>query len=260
MTDNWPPLDTHAHVDPAIERDQLLALRAVVFASTRSLSEFEASRSREDPVTIWGVGVHPALPSAVEGFSVQAFKSALNRTPLVSEVGMDERSPVPRSRQRSVFDAVLTVLADQPRIMSVHSAGATSSVLDALESRAVGVILHWWRGSHSETARAVELGCYFSINHAELRRPAVLGYVPWDRILPETDHPYGGPRSLPGRVERVEEAIAKNMGVSSEWVRRGIWGNLSRLVQLTGTSDLFNERIGRMLSVAPPPLATGHPA
>ena len=258
MKGSWPPLDTHAHVDPSIGRDELVALRAVVFACTRSLSEFEEAQNRNDPVTVWGVGVHPALPSAVDGFSRAEFESAIGRTPLVGEVGMDAKSPVPRSRQRDVLDAILTVLADEQRIVSVHSAGATSSILDLLEHRgASGVILHWWRGDQRETARAVELGCYFSINPSELTRPVVLGRVPWDRLLLETDHPYGDRRrkSQPGRVEQLEQAIADRTGIPAASVRRGIWGNLYRLVQLTGTSGLFGDRVRRMLSVAPPSLA-----
>lgn len=262
MSDSWPPLDTHAHVDPTIERTELLAVRSVIFAATRTVAEFEATRGRDDPVTVWGVGAHPGLPSAVDGFSSDAFRSALRPTPLVSEVGMDGRSPVSRTHQRNVFDEILAVLVDEPRIVSVHSAGAAAGVLDALENRPVsGVILHWWRGDVGETARAVELGCYFSINPAELGRPAVIGRVPWDRILPETDHPYGDRRekAAPGRVDRVEDAVAKKMGVSAEWVRRGMWGNVARLVDVTGTFDLFGDRIRQMLSVAPAPLGPAPP-
>jgi len=263
MSGNWPPLDLHAHVDPSIAPAELLALRAVVFAATRSLAEFEETRRRHDPITVWGVGTHPRVPAALAEFAASNLHAAIRSTPLVSEVGLDRRSPVPRVRQRRVLDEILAVLADEPRIVSIHSSGAATRVLDALEERPqAGAVLHWWRGTPAETARAVELGCFFSVNADELREPAVIGRVPWDRLLPETDHPYGDRRrrSAPGRVGPVERAIAEEMGVSISWVRRGVWGNLAGLVERTGTGRLFGGRMRGMLSAAPPPLATPIPS
>jgi len=87
---------------------------------------------------------------------------------------------------------ILDVVADEPRILSLHSYRATDQVLEELSSRpAPGVVLHWWPGSAVATRRAVDLGCYFSVNAAIFQRPATLRHLPVDRLLPETDHPYG---------------------------------------------------------------------
>ena len=264
MSENWPPLDLHAHIDPSIEPSELIALRAVVFAATRSLEEFNQTRRRRDPITVWGVGTHPGVAEALTEFTGEGLRAAIRSTPLVSEVGMDVRSPVPRDRQRRVLDGILSVLADEPRIVSIHSSGAVGWVLQALEDRPqAGAVLHWWRGGSAETERAVKLGCFFSINAAELKRPAVIKRVPWDRLLPETDHPYGNRQrdAAPGRVDLVERAIANELGVSASSVRKGMWGNLATLVDLTGTADLFSDRIKTMLSAAPGPLsATAGPS
>lgn len=115
-----------------------------------------------------------------------------------------------------------------------------SALATPAHGRQAGVIRHWWRGDPVETAHAVKLGCYFSINSAELRRPAVIGCVPWDRILPETDHPYGnhGGRPAPGQVDRVEHAIAEKMELRPHGFGEACGGTWLGLVGLTGTSAL----------------------
>ena len=57
----------HAHVDVTIDARELVALRAVIFAASRSLNESKTALDRQpgDQLTVWGLGVHPAskLPS-----------------------------------------------------------------------------------------------------------------------------------------------------------------------------------------------------
>ncbi len=253
MNAKWPPLDVHTHVAPSIHPTELLSLRAVLFVATRSLSEFESTATRADPITVWGLGVHPGLPAAIEGFSRDAFRAALPRTPLVSEIGLDARSPVPLKEQQQVFDQILGILDNEPRIISVHSAGATTACLDVVEQHAArGLTLHWWRGRPGETARAIKLGCWFSINPAELRHPRVLGRVPLSRLFTETDHPYGnrGAYARPGLVPAIETAIGVQAGTIPATVREGMWGNLAHLVDVTGTLELFPDRIRQLLQAA----------
>ncbi len=258
MSDSWPPLDLHAHIEPTIVPHELVALRAIVFAATQSLHEFRKVASRDDAVTVWGVGTHPRVPSAVSSFNVREFRKSIARTPLVSEVGLDARSAVSMSDQRRVLDDILSVLCESPRVISIHSAGATAEILDALASRTpTGIVLHWWRGTARETEAAIELGAWFSINTAELRQPVVLGKVPLDRILTETDHPFGDrqiPGHQPGQVAAIERAIATAHSTSADVVRKELWRNLARLVDATSTSPLLPDRIRRVLSAAKHPI------
>ena len=252
MTELWPPLDTHAHVEAGINPTDLLSLRAAIFAATRTLPEFETTLSRADPVTVWGVGVHPKVPIAFESFSVNRFEQSIGQSPLVSEVGLDRNSPVPMSRQQNVLEQILMTLREQPRIVSIHSVGATREVLDLIEEHTiVGVVLHWWRGTRTQTNRAIALGCRFSVNQCELERPTVIDRVPIDRILTETDFPYGGgDQAVPGSVATIEEAIAEQSQMSPAKVRRTIWANLAMLVDETDTWSLFTGPMRRMLVVA----------
>jgi TatD DNase family protein len=179
-----PPIDAHAHIDVRIAPSELHALGAVVFAVTRSLDEWEAAQRRRDQMTLWGVGCHPAVPAAATSFSEARFARALATAAFVGEVGLDRRSRVPMQRQVTVLSEILRAVQTTPRPVSLHSTGATSAVLDALEQHPVAMpILHWWRGSHAETLRALELGCVFSLNGHEAQSPKVIDVIPPDRVL-----------------------------------------------------------------------------
>jgi TatD DNase family protein len=137
---------------------------------------------------------------------------------------------------------------------TIHSAGATREVLDELERSAIrGAVLHWWLGDRSDTHRAVDLGCYFSLNIAGIRRNNLLDLIPLDRLLTETDHPFGDRRSRPqqpGNVENVEAAIAQHHDLQASDVRRLVWRNLSTVVAEAQTGHLFSRSIRRLLSAS----------
>lgn len=258
MRSALPPLDLHAHVNPATPGDDLRGLGAVVFAAARSLSESGKALQRQDDLIVWGVGSHPGVPGSHASFRADKFRSLIERTAFVSEFGLDGGVNVPLDRQMQTLREALNVLMDSPRIASLHSYRATDQLVDMLRTQPVtGVVLHWWLGSVAATKRAIELGCYFSINAAMFQRPSVLRHIPLDRLLAETDHPYGdrtgpGPHQ-PGNVLPVEYAIAKLHGLKPEDIRRIMWRNLNRLIRDTGCGHLLNRRIRSYLIVANEP-------
>jgi TatD DNase family protein len=182
------------------------------------------------------------------------FIELLCSVPLAGELGLDGASRVPLDRQRGTLRAVLTVLQHTPRIASIHSAGATKEVLDELELSPIrGAVLHWWLGDESQTLRAIELGCYFSMNIAGIRRNDLLRLIPRDRLLTETDHPLGDKRSTsprPGNVANVEAAIARHHSMEPDDVRRLIWRNLGTLVAETQTGRLFPRKVRALLAAS----------
>ncbi|WP_199183256.1 TatD family hydrolase [Cryobacterium sp. Y29] len=228
-------------------------LGAVVFVATRSLDEFASTQQRHDAVTIWGVGCHPGVVAAQNAFNAARFAGLVLTTPFVSEVGLDGRSKVPLDQQEATFRAVLHELTKIPRITSIHSSGAPRRVLEALSATPVrGVVLHWWRGTWAETARAVELGCWFSVNASGIKTPADVAHIPLDRVLTETDHPSGDrgtpePRQ-PGSVQLVEQALAEIHGMTVADIRQQIWGNFSKLVADVGVEPLLPGPVQRMVA------------
>ena len=242
-----PPLDLHAHVDPEIEATELIALRATVFAVTRSLDEAEKALKRCDQNTIWGVGCHPSLVQAQMAFDPKRFQALAEITPYVGEIGLDATSRVPMDLQKQTLSRALCILQRNPRITSLHSYKATSEILNLVtDFPQPGLILHWWLGTARETNRALELGCYFSVNRSSVRRRDLLALIPLDRVLPETDHPYGdkgGGLRRPGEVGYVEAALAEVHGLGRAEIRRRTWGTLTSIAQETRTSSLFPGRI-----------------
>ena len=247
-----PPLDLHAHIDAGIAAAELSALQAVVFAVTRSLDEAERALKRSDETTIWGVGCHPGLVGVQKEFDTERFRALVETTPYAGELGLDGVSRVPMAMQRRTLAAALSVLQRYPRITSLHSYKATSEVVSLLEEwPQPGLILHWWLGTERETERAIELGCYFSVNRSSIRKTDLLAQIPLDRVLPETDHPFGdkgrGPRR-PGQVRQVEVALAEAHGISAEEIRTRTWQTLASIVQETKTGRLLPIQVRHQLA------------
>jgi TatD DNase family protein len=248
-----PALDLHAHVDATIAAQDLVALNAAVFAVTRSLEEAGTALRRNDSMTVWGLGCHPGLIEAQKAFTASTFSELLDSTPLVGEVGLDGRSRVPIATQVTTFRSILQTLQTKPRITSIHSFAACEEVLELLaEVPTVSAVLHWWLGTPAQTARAIELGCYFSVNASMLRRSRLLEAVPLDRILTETDHPFGdrGSRSVrrPGAVSNIEDAIAAANGLRTEAVRVHVWRNLRELAFQADVVAMLPKELRRHLA------------
>lgn len=250
-----PPIDAHAHVLTSIDERELRALRSVVFAVTREPSEWAAAVERRDDLCVWGLGCHPKLAGAVAAFDPDRLAELTASTPLIGEVGLDGGSPVPMTDQRRVFQATLEIARDHSRLISIHSVRAAAAMLDDLEAvgDVTGAILHWWRGDTTETRRAIELGCFFSLNGAEAAKPKVLSTLPPDRVLTETDFPHtrraDRKAEHPGAVETIEHALGDAWSLSQDDVRRQLWKNLARICALTRTSSLMPRRLqGNLLA------------
>ncbi|MGO2081758.1 TatD family hydrolase [Glutamicibacter arilaitensis] len=255
MNKRLPPLDLHAHIDPKTSAADLERLGAVVFAATRTLDEYKSVRDRNDQVTIWGVGCHPGLAEAQSGFDPTTFAELITSSAFVSEVGLDGRSRVPIARQDEVFRSILAQLRETPKILSIHSSGATKGTLEALAAVQVkGAVLHWWRGTEAQTQRALDLGCRFSVNAENMSAGSDLAMIPLDRLLIETDHPSGDRNSpsprQPGAIANVEASLAKMHGTTAEEIRHQTWVNFSRLVDEVGVNALLPKPVQRMLAAA----------
>lgn len=255
MSRRLPPLDLHAHVEPEIAPPELEKLGAVVFAATRSADEFERTLTRTDQVTIWGLGCHPGVASALTNYNAERFGELMQHTPYLGEVGLDGAARTDLKTQADTFRSILTLTSQTPRLVSVHSTRATVQVIDIIaEYGTRGVILHWWLGTGKQTARALQLGCYFSVNRSMDCRSLRDAGVPLTRLLPETDHPAGNRRGdglrQPGWTSDVEEAVANAYKVTRTEVRMQFWSTLAHLSQSLGLDGLFPRPVRAMLKVA----------
>jgi TatD DNase family protein len=171
----------------------------------------------------------------------------LRQTRYVGEVGLDAGPRYFRSLdlQKEIFTRVLQKCAEAGgKILTVHSVRTATMVLNLIEShfpRPQGqIVLHWFTGSKSEARRAVDLGCYFSINGAMLRNDRgrnLVAALPSDRLLTETDAPFtmvGHRPTAPIDVKETVEALATLRHVPPEDLAQTIHSNLRALLDATG--------------------------
>jgi TatD DNase family protein len=238
------PLDAHAHIEPDIASRELVALRSCVVAVTRTLDDFDRTRTRADASVVWSAGCHPGLVREVRSFSAARMRDAIATTPVIGEVGLDGAVRTSMELQLAVFRKALELACDTPRVVSIHSYRATDLVVRELrELRPHGAILHWWLGTAAETHAAIDAGAFFSINASQAKKWAALNLVPLDRILMETDHPFGDrsetqPRR-PGNATKSEHAVAAALGVSADALRLQTWRNLRGIAEKLSLIEMF---------------------
>jgi TatD DNase family protein len=233
-----PPLDAHAHIAADVTAAQIRGLEpAVVFAMTRSVKEGLYTLRRgaaSSESLIWGLGSHPGVGQTVAQFDGDAFALAVSRFTLIGEVGLDRRGD--DAAQIAMFQSVLRAAAGKSVLLSVHSTGRCTAVLDEIERAPhPGVVLHWFNGSAVEVSRAVGLGCYFSVNAA--MSPVILKRIPLDRMLTETDFPASHTKTgatRPGDVARIEAVLAEQYGRD---VRAQMWTNLAEVCRRSGATE-----------------------
>jgi TatD DNase family protein len=244
-----PTLDAHAHFDPHRTSVEL-AEAGPVLAMSLSLEEAEMAIDRGEPRVAFGVGCHPRKLTAQQAFDADHFAELACRSAVIGEIGLDAACHVPLDLQLQTFRGALSYAANNPRLVSIHSFRATALILDELErTPIIAPILHWWTGKSSETRRAVELGCYFSVHSVVARRSVFRTQVPRERILVESDHGWADPPgAIPHRIAWVEYLLSASLGLDVKEVRQLVWRNFSALVGRTGTGRLLPDALRLLLS------------
>ncbi|HSW64032.1 MAG TPA: Qat anti-phage system TatD family nuclease QatD [Dissulfurispiraceae bacterium] len=188
------------------------------------------------------LGLHPQLV-AERASELSLWETHLAETRYIGEVGLDAGPRFYKSLdlQQQVFERVLRRCAETgDKVISVHSVRAAKQVLDHIETylppNRGKVVLHWFTGTKAEAQRAIEIGCYFSINAtmlANTRHAALIDIIPFDRILTETDGPFtktDGRPTKPADVLTVVEALGKMRGQSASIIAGRIRETLDKLL------------------------------
>lgn len=240
-------VDFHCHLDlyPDFEAlvgqcDAMGVHTLAVTTTPRAWARNHALASRTKHVRA-ALGLHPQVAST-HAHEIDLWESLLPKTRYVGEVGLDAGPRYFESldRQKVIFERVLRAcdLAGG-KILSVHSIRAASLVLDMLESHLTPgkarVVLHWFTGSLSEARRAIDLGCYFSVNAQMALNPRtakIIMNMPRDRLLTETDGPFAlidGTPSRPLNAAESLDAIAKARQEPVKEIENCVWQNFERI-------------------------------
>lgn len=163
-----------------------------------------------------GLGLHPQL--AHQRFNeLDLFDALLLDADYVGEIGLDGGKGFKEhwNIQVKVFRHILdSVERSGGRIMTIHSRASAAAVLDELKRCAGIPILHWFTGTPRQLKDAIGMGCWFSVGPAMLvtkRGRELVSMIPIDRILTETDGPFGkynGKALLPWDAEITTKLLA----------------------------------------------------
>ena len=239
-------IDFHCHLDlydnPSGVLKEAVKQQCYILAVTTTPLAWEGTRSLvgNAPRVQVAVGLHPELVATRQN-EIHQLCALLSETRYVGEIGLDGSTPhrFSLSVQREVFETVLQACEFAGgRIMTIHSRGAASLVLDYLETyeKAGLPILHWFSGTRAELERAIELGCWFSVGPAMLRGEKgrrLASLMPLDRVLTETDGPLARLEHsplMPWDVEEAEKGLGTLWNLHYNTVKRQLNQNLRQLV------------------------------
>lgn len=186
------------------------------------------------------LGFHPQLAFERED-ELSLFDNLLPNVRYVGEIGLDGSFDFQKTwdAQIRVFYHILNSCQNHGgRILSIHSRKAEKKVIDLLcNFPKVGVpILHWYTGNMKELERAIDLGCWFSINPAMVKSKSgirIINEIPRERIVPETDSPFTGEYGKsynPWDVEFVYIGLSRIWTMSLNDTKKLIWNNCKKLL------------------------------
>lgn len=239
-------IDFHCHLDlypdPAATARKAVEDGVYVLSVTTTPSAFagtsalapKGSRIRT------ALGLHPELAASRRN-ELRLFHDLLPTAGYVGEVGLDGSKPHrdTLTTQAEVLHEILDACAAAGgRIISLHSRGAVELLLDMLEFEPLAgtFVLHWFSAKPAIIERAASLGCWFSVGSGMMASTSgrdAVDVMPLDRLLPETDGPFGTTERVPlapGGGGSVYRDLARLKGISSNDAERLMTANFRRLV------------------------------
>lgn len=246
-------IDFHTHLDlypNALSIAQEASRRNIfTLAVTTSPRAWVATTRvlQELPNIKIALGLHPEIVSAKEAERDLLMELVAN-SDFIGETGLDG-SPQYKSTfalQVSILNSLLKECASHGgRIISLHSRGAASQVLDILDRypNCGTPILHWFSGSKAELRRAVDRGCWFSFGPGGLGTKTgkdILRAIPLERLVPESDGPFArrnGTVVMPWDASTIISEICESRGLSEDFVSAQFRVNLTEILGNIYTSS-----------------------
>lgn len=244
--------DFHCHLDlfpdPPAAMADCEKNRVVTLAVTTTPRAWAQNKrwTADKKYVLSALGLHPELVGDRHQ-EIDLLERLMPDSAFIGEIGLDgsrqHRNTL--TAQRDVFTRALKAAERLGgRVVSIHSRRAAREVLECLAQSTtrsrVLPILHWFSDSRSLAKKAVEQGCYFSINHRMLGSESGIDLVrsmPSDRLLTETDAPFTeleGRKSEPRDVLTTAAALANARGVSIQEITDTLRSNAARVFSFAG--------------------------
>lgn len=226
--------DTHFHLD--LQKDRVAAIRQIeenriyTIAVTNLPDLYRKGLSETVSKYIrLALGFHPELVNRYKN-QIPLMWDLLPETRYIGEVGLDFVDKTHESEQVAFFsELVERCRYDGNKIVTIHSRKAVSKVLDILgDNYRFKAILHWFTGNKEELNKAVERGCYFSVNCAMISSKKfleMLPLIPANRLLLETDSPFTYFKRSHSEMLRAIEMNLRTFKIDVD-----VWANFRRLL------------------------------
>ena len=198
-------VDYHCHLDLYPNHESAFAeccreeVETLTMTTTPRAWERNKELASHCPLIRVALGLHPQLVGGGHD-DISLFERLLPNARYVGEVGLDAGPRYYKTfhAQQRILKRILCSCAEYgDKIISIHAVRATRDVLALIEKylppNRGKTVLHWFTGSKAEAKKAVDLGCYFSINGEMLKsesRRQIVASLPIERILTETDGPF----------------------------------------------------------------------
>lgn len=234
-----PLFDTHCHLDllkdttTVLSSIEILPIYAISMTNLPDLYIREQASFQSKYIRL-ALGFHPELVLKYQR-QIPLMWELLPTAKYIGEVGLDFKAEG-KKEQINFFEKLINLCrGDNNKILSIHSRGAVSDVLEIIgEQYIFHPILHWFSGKRVELELAIERGYYFSLNRYMLRSSKfipMLSCIPTDKILLETDVPFiemgnGYANSLEMTVEILSSLLHKD----KEEMKHELWKNFQNLL------------------------------
>ena len=252
-------IDTHAHIydkrfgedfGEMLDRAAAEGVVRIVAPATEpedfpKLSELK----RQHRMVEIALGTHPHSAAKVTDQELERLPEIVGEEKAIAigEIGLDYYYDfAPRDRQQEVFRKQLKTAKELGLPAVIHNRESDEDVLRILEEEQDGSLrfqLHCFSSGPEVLRRAIDLGGMISftgnITFSKSQLDEVVGLVPDDRLMIETDSPYmtpvphRGKRNEPSFVGRVAEKIAVIRNVSTETIAQMTTQNARRFFALT---------------------------
>ncbi len=231
-------VDTHLHLEELGDSTEVVG-QAVAAGVTSMIAmgvDLERSRNAVELAhrhgEVWaGIGHYP-LEETEPDVSALRDLAKDERVVVIGEIGLDFEhvGGPPRDRQAERLDAMFTIATDLDLPVSIHNRSAGDEIASAIAShRGIRGVMHYFALDWEWAQKFLDLGFYLSFaglitrpSRHELRD--VVKRCPTDRLLLETDSPYGNAQKRMGMPNRpaylpdVAELVAELRGISYEQV------------------------------------------
>jgi TatD DNase family protein len=175
------------------------------------------------------------LASRANVSMVAAFEKCAVNAKFIGEIGLDHSTPKAPQKEEQlwVFNQLLKALGDGNKLVTLHSRGAETVVLNCLRSfNRKPVVFHWFSGSARQLSSVLDDGHYVSLNQAMVRTQKwqeLITIVPKDRVLLETDAPHTGNQVIPGQTSDVLKWLGGHWKVPKSSANTQVESNLDRI-------------------------------